>query len=118
MLVFAAWRWGGKLPNGSVERSNSEDVPFGVDPAPQRSISIHSSLNSSFGEKVNKSGNKWNSVAEYEVVDLEMSKLWSIELPVEGEVYVCSHCESPIHDSLGVSLLVLESSRGTDSDSG
>lgn len=86
----------GNSPDWSIEGNDSPDIPIRRYPAPKCSIAVNGALACGFGENIHKGRNKWNAIADYQVENLHFAKLLCIKFPIECEVYIACHGESPI----------------------
>lgn len=85
----------GGIPNWTVERCNSPDIPLWRNPAPQEGVAVYSTTSRVLHKDEYKRWDQWNAIAEHKIRNLHSSESRSVELVVECEVDIDSHGERP-----------------------
>jgi hypothetical protein len=79
------------LPDGTIERSNTEDIPLSCDPAPNSGITICSESVLVLKEDVYKGRNKRNTVTAKQVGYLHSSQFSSVIFVIKCQIDIERH---------------------------
>lgn len=85
----------GGLPDRTVEGRDAHDAPLRDNPAPERSIAVHTLTLAVPQEEVNDGRHHRDTVANNEVRDLHSAQSAAVKLEVECEVHIDSHSKCP-----------------------
>lgn len=83
------------LPNRSIERSNSPNVPFGANPAPQSGISVGSVSAVIFDKDEDQCRHAWDAVAKTKVRNLHLAQSCRIVLSIKCKIDIHRHSQCP-----------------------